>query len=135
MKILKTFLPIALTGMLILSFSTQKDDEDGVSAVIEWKSTEYDFGKILKDKPVSAAFEFKNPSMVPLIINNVQPQCGCTIANYPKEPIKPGKSAKISVSYNAKNIGYFKKSIIVNSNAKDGITTLIIKGEVVTSLD
>jgi hypothetical protein len=89
----------------------------------------------VKNKPVTAVFEFNNPSMVPLIINKVEPQCGCTVANYPKEPIKPGKSAKISVSYNAKNIGYFKKSVIVSSNAEDAVTNLIIKGEVVDSLE
>jgi hypothetical protein len=135
MKISRVSILFVLTSVLILSFSPGKKADNKVSANIKWKSTEHDFGRIVKNKPVTAVFEFNNPSMVPLIINKVEPQCGCTVANYPKEPIKPGKSAKISVSYNAKNIGYFKKSVIVSSNAEDAVTNLIIKGEVVDSLE
>ncbi len=69
--------------------------------------------------------------MVPLIISSVRPTCGCTIADYPKEPILPGKSGKIAVTYNAAAGGAFTKAIVVTSNATEGNTSLIIKGEVV----
>jgi hypothetical protein len=69
--------------------------------------------------------------MVPLIINSVRPSCGCTVADYPKEPIAPGKSGKINVTYNAASSGSFTKSITVTTNAAEANTALIIKGEVV----
>ncbi len=69
--------------------------------------------------------------MIPLIIVAVEPQCGCTIADYPREPMKYGKKGVVSVSFDAKNNGYFQKSIAVMTNAEQGTTTLIIKGEVV----
>jgi hypothetical protein len=98
---------------------------------IAWNTTSYDFGKIEQGKPVTAEFEFTNPSMVPLIISSVKPTCGCTIADYPKEPVQPGKSGKIAVTYNAASSGFFQKSIIVSSNANEGNIALVIKGEVV----
>lgn len=132
---------IKVASVLFLAFAlmfagttrtASAQDEPKNSAGINWTSTTKDFGKIDQGKPVSAEFEFKNPSMVPLIISSVRPSCGCTVADYPKEPVQPGKSAKISVTYNAAASGVFQKSIMVTSNAAEGNSTLIIKGEVVT---
>ena len=125
------FLAVALmyTGMTRTAVA---QDEPKNASGISWTATTKDFGKIDQGKPVSAEFEFKNPSMVPLIISSVRPSCGCTVADYPKEPVPPGKTAKISVTYNAAASGVFQKSILVTSNAADGNSTLIIKGEVVS---
>jgi hypothetical protein len=108
-----------------------QDDPKPVSG-IEWTSTTLDLGKIQQGKPVLAEFEFRNPTMVPLIISAVRPTCGCTVADFPKEPVQPGKSGKIAVTYNAAASGVFSKSIIVTSNAAEGNISLVIKGEVVT---
>ena len=131
MKIASVLL-ISLTLMLagLSNYASAQDAAKPVSAMA-WTSTTIDFGKIEQGKPVSAEFEFKNPSMVPLIISSVRPTCGCTIADYPKEPIQPGKSGKIAITYNAAASGVFQKSIIVTSNATEGNTSLIIKGEVI----
>jgi hypothetical protein len=102
-----------------------------VTTAIEWISKTYDFGKIPQGKPVTAEFEFKNPSLVPLIINSVKPSCGCTVADYPKEPVLPQKTGVIKVTYNAANQGPFTKSIVVSTNAGEASETLIIKGEVI----
>jgi Protein of unknown function (DUF1573) len=132
MKI-RNVIPALLVSMLLLgSFSIIKaQDAAKPASGIEWTSTTIDFGKIEQGKPVSAEFDFKNPTMVPLLISSVRPTCGCTIADYPKEPILPGKSGKIAVTYNAAAGGVFTKSIVVTSNATEGNTSLIIKGEVV----
>jgi hypothetical protein len=106
-----------------------QDDPKPVSG-IAWTSTTVDFGKIEQGKPVSAEFEFKNPTMVPLIISSVRPTCGCTIADYPKEPIQPSRTGKIAVTFNAASSGVFTKTIMVTSNAAEGNTALVIKGEV-----
>ncbi len=100
-------------------------------ASINWKGTSYDFGKIEQNIPVTTEFEFENNSLVPLIINSVRPTCGCTVADYPKEPVQPGKSSGITISYNARNLGHFTKSVIVSSNASEGDTQLVITGEVI----
>jgi hypothetical protein len=117
----------------ILGFATSVSAQDAATPVssLTWKSTTIDFGKIEQGKPVTAEFEFTNPSMVPLIINAVRSSCGCTVADYPKEPIQPGKSGKIIATYNAAGSGAFSKTVTVTSNASEGTTVLVIKGEVV----
>jgi hypothetical protein len=106
-------------------------DEAKPAAGITWKTTSVDLGKIEQGKPVTVEFEFTNPSMVPLIINSVRPNCGCTVADYPKEPVQPGKSGKIVATYNAASSGAFSKSVVISTNATEGTTALVIKGEVV----
>lgn len=74
-------------------------------------------------------FEFKNNSKTPAIIQNVQTSCGCTTANKPEEPIKPGKKSQISVKYDTKRVGAFTKTITITSNVGEPII-LTIKGTV-----
>jgi len=120
-------------AVMLIGFSVTLSAQDAAKPVsgMTWTATTIDFGKIEQGKPVSADFEFTNPTMVPLIISSVRPTCGCTIADYTKEPVQPGKSGKVSVTYNAASSGAFTKTIIVTSNAQEGNTALVIKGEVV----
>ena len=131
MKIKSVLLLSFLFLLVCISGNVRAQDAAKPASAIAWTSTTLDFGKIEQGKPVSAEFEFKNPSMVPLIINSVRPTCGCTVADYPKEPVQPGKSGKIAVTYNAAASGVFTKTIVVTSNATEGNTSLIIKGEVI----
>jgi hypothetical protein len=77
----------------------------------------------------SFIFEFKNDSKIPAIIQGVQTSCGCTAAEKPSEPIKPGKKSKIVVKYDTKRVGNFTKTITVTSNVSEPIV-LTIKGTV-----
>ncbi|HLO58291.1 MAG TPA: DUF1573 domain-containing protein [Bacteroidales bacterium] len=120
----------ALIVMTAVSLKAQ-DAAPAATSSISWKNTTIDLGKIEKGKPVSVVFEFTNPSMVPLVLNSVRPTCGCTVADYTKEPVAPGKAGKITLTYNAASVGPFTKSTVVSSNSADGNATLIIKGEVV----
>ncbi len=131
MKIAPILLISFVLQLCCISGPLHAQDAAKPAAGIAWKSTTMDLGKIDQGKPVSVEFEFNNPSMVPLIISSVRPTCGCTIADYPKEPIQPGKSGKIAVTYNAAASGFFQKSIVVMTNATEGNTSLIIKGEVI----
>lgn len=124
---------IAVSFLLSMT-GTQHINSEKVTSSIEWTNTEHDFGKIKQGIPVTATFEFKNTSMVPLIISSVEPQCGCTVAKYPKEPVKYGKTGNILISFDAKNQGYFQKSVTVVTNTEEATTTLVIKGEVVLQL-
>lgn len=72
-------------------------------------------------------FEFKNNSKTPAIIQGVQTSCGCTTANKPEEPIKPGKKSQISVKYDTKRVGPFTKTITITSNVSEPVV-LTIKG-------
>lgn len=102
----------------------------GPRAVIEWDFTEHNFGEIERDVPVKVAFKFKNPGLIPLIIEDVKPSCGCTVPIFPKEPIPGGGEGEVTVIFDAKDSGYFSKTIKVKTNTEDGFSLLYIKGEV-----
>jgi hypothetical protein len=100
-------------------------------AKIEFVNPVHDFGDIKQGTPASADFVFKNTGTAPLILTNVQASCGCTVPTWPREPIAPGGTAKITATYNAASAGNFGKSITVTHNGASGTDVLTIKGVVV----
>jgi hypothetical protein len=101
-------------------------------AIFTWTSTTHDFGKILKDAPVSHEFTFTNSGDATLVISSVQAACGCTVTEYTKTPIAPGGTGLVKATYNAAKVGAFTKTVSVMANADDGeVIKLTIKGEVV----
>ena len=101
--------------------------------VITFERTEHDFGRINEgDGRVSTVFTFKNEGMSPLILSNVRASCGCTTPTWTKEPVEPGQSGSITVTYNPNGRpGRFQKTITITSNATDATKKVYIKGEVI----
>ena len=101
--------------------------------VITFEKTEHDFGKINEaDGRVTTIFTFKNEGMAALVLSNVRASCGCTTPSYTKEPINPGETGEITVTYNPNGRpGHFSKTITVTSNASEPTKKLYIKGEVI----
>ncbi|MEO6498525.1 MAG: DUF1573 domain-containing protein, partial [Mucilaginibacter sp.] len=91
----------------------------------------HDFGKIPQGTPVTTIFEFTNIGIDPLILADVRPTCGCTIADYTKTPVKKGEKGTIKITYNAATVSPFSKTIVVTSNARTPQKNLIIIGEVI----
>lgn len=98
------------------------------TAIISWKSTVYDFGKIAQDVPVVAEFSFKNTGKTPIVVKSAQGSCGCTVTEFPQTPILPNQTAIIKGTFNAKAVGAFAKTITVETNAET--TVLNFNGEV-----
>ena len=98
-----------------------------------WESTAHNFGEIEQGKPVEHLFNFTNKGDVPLIISSVKASCGCTVANYTKEPIAPGKTGFVSARYNAAKVGTFNKTVTVMANTGDDAIMLKLSGSVVTA--
>ena len=90
----------------------------------------HDYGEILQDSDGSWSFLFKNVGRQAIVINRVRSTCGCTIPEWPREPIEPGNSGKITVIYNTALTGTFLKSIYVYSTAANSPVKLQIKGKV-----
>ena len=101
--------------------------------VITFEKTEHDFGKIHEeDGRVSVQFEFKNEGMAPLVLSNVRASCGCTTPTWTKEPVEPGQSGSITVTYNPNGRpGRFQKTVTITSNASEATKKVYIKGEVI----
>lgn len=100
-------------------------------AALKWDQTNVDLGKIPQNVPVKITYNLTNSGNAPLVITNVQTSCGCTGATFPKESIEPGKSAVVSLTYNASSAGVFNKTATVYANTNPGIVTLEFKGEVI----
>lgn len=92
----------------------------------------YNFGTIAEaDGPASHTFVVKNTGDKPLVITRITASCGCTQPEWTKEPISPGKTGNVKVTYNPKGRpGPFYKTISIFSNGKKGSYTLAIKGNV-----
>ncbi len=121
----------ALFFFVALLFYPGTHQAQDAKAEIVFESTIHDFGKIYQGKPAVYEFVFTNKGKAPLVLSNVQPGCGCTTPEWPREPIMPGQKAKIKAIYNPGSYkGQFSKGITVYSNATTGTIQLTIKGTV-----
>ncbi|MEN6456504.1 MAG: DUF1573 domain-containing protein [Prolixibacteraceae bacterium] len=100
---------------------------------LSFKEKVCDFGQILeKNGKVSHTFVFENTSPVPVLIDETGSGCGCTTHDYPKEPVLPGRTGKITITYNpAYRPGFFSKEIVVYSNSRKNLNRLWVKGTVI----
>ncbi len=103
---------------------------------IQWLDSIVSFGTINKGEKVVVKFRCKNIGNKPLILASVRPGCGCTVADYTKEPIAPGTEGLITASFDSNktgSAGEVDKTIIVTTNTINSTTYLhfrgIIKGE------
>jgi len=98
---------------------------------IEFSKETHDYGTVKYGADGSCTFEFKNTGNEPLIISNAKGSCGCTVPDWPKEPIAPGAKGTITVKYDTKRPGAINKSVTITSNAVNEPTKVIrIKGNV-----
>ena len=88
-----------------------------------------DYGEIEKGSDPLRQFIFTNIGMEPLVIKSAKGSCGCTVPDYPKEPIMPGQTGSIDVRYDTKRIGQFSKTVTLTSNMEEKVV-LTIKGKV-----
>jgi hypothetical protein len=112
--------------------ATGDGSHSGKLPVITFPETEHDLGKMTQGEKVKWSFEFTNTGTSALIISTVTTSCGCTVADYPKDPIQPGKGGKIDVVFNSEGkSGKVEKAITVVSNCEPNAKTLKIMGEVI----
>ncbi len=119
-------IPASLNAQALAKNETVKAD----SPIISWDKSKHVFGSIEHKKAVIAEFEFTNNSKAPIAVTKVGTTCGCTAADYPKEPVKPGEKAIVKIRYDAVSPGFFKKGAKIHFS--DGSTKEIeIEGKVV----
>jgi hypothetical protein len=90
----------------------------------------YDYGTLVEGGNGNCEFKFTNKGKSSLVLIDVQTSCGCTVPEWPKEPISAGKTGVIKVKYDTGKLGVFSKTITVTSNAKNSLVTLTIKGNI-----
>jgi hypothetical protein len=98
---------------------------------IKFAEGSFNFGKITQGNPVTHVFTFKNAGAKPAVIEYCTAECGCTTPEVTKEPILPGKSSTVKVTYNAASMGNFTKRVTVKLVGVAEPIILTISGEVV----
>ncbi|MBK0379137.1 DUF1573 domain-containing protein [Mucilaginibacter segetis] len=122
---------ILMICAVLIGFAFTASAQDNEKAEFKFNEEKHDFGKIPQGTPVTTVFEYTNVGTQPLILTEVRPTCGCTIADYTKTPVKNGEKGTIKITYNAAVVSAFNKTIVVTSNAKTPVKYLNIVGEVV----
>lgn len=123
-KILFSILAVAATSF---AFAQTK-----VSDVAEFKTETIDLGKMKQNIPSTAVFIVKNIGKTPLIIESATPTCGCTVEDFTKAPIAPGKTGEVKATFNAATLGPVHKSMNVKFAGVDEVKPINFTGEVLT---
>lgn len=126
-KLITMLLALAFTSILA-SFNVSAQSGDPVTV----NKTVHDFGDIyVTDGPVSCTFTFKNVSDKPVLLFQVVSSCGCTEAEWTREPIQPGKTGTVTATYSNEDGPYpFDKTITVYVSEMKKPFVLHIRGSV-----
>jgi hypothetical protein len=124
--------------MILAVFTLQAQDvqpapvpADPNAPEISFDKIVHDFGTVVQNSEANCEFKFTNTGKEPLIVQKPVSSCGCTVPSWPQEPVLPGKSDVVKVTYSTHNVGPINKTITVTSNAKTSRVVLSIKGNVV----
>ena len=130
MKKLTTLFTVVL--MMVQFAVIAQDDQNGPK--IKFDEEKHDFGNVEQGKKVSHTFTFKNTGNEPLVLSNVLSTCGCTVTEWPKDPIPAGKSGKIDVTFNTTGrMGKQNKVVTIISNAVNPQTRIMVTANVTAS--
>lgn len=112
--------------------TTASTDKGTATADLGYKFDKmvHDYGTIKKGADPYCTFNLTNTSKEPLAIQSATGSCGCTVPEYQKEPIMPGKTVAIKVRYDTQRVGPFEKQVTVMFQGKDQPAVLKIKGVV-----
>jgi hypothetical protein len=101
------------------------------SAIIEFDKKEFDFGTIKQGEVVEGTFLISNKGKTDLIITSAKASCGCTVPEWPKDPIKPGESSIMKFKFDSKGkSGKQNKSITIKANTENVTEVLRVKGTI-----
>lgn len=89
-----------------------------------------DAGKMKINTEHSFRFSYTNHSDQPILINDIKTTCGCTVPNWNKSPLLPGKTAELVIKFNPNTVGFHAKKIFVYINKSNNPIPLLIKAMV-----
>lgn len=113
------------------ALSAEPEVPAGPTTSVEYTETTFDFGTVPEGDKVSHVYKFKNTGSEPLVISNAKGSCGCTVPQWPKDPIAPGEEGEILVEFNSKGKpGKQTKRVTVSANTNPVQSFLTITGNV-----
>lgn len=125
----KTEDPNSVAAMIRNPLEMDGQVDSSLLAQIHFDEDRFNFGSIDEGGVIKHTFTFSNSGNIPLIISDVRSTCGCTVAEWPKEPIAPGGTGEIPVQFDTKNkTGKQSKPITITANTYPAKTTLHLDG-------
>lgn len=120
------------TDLINNPLSATNDADTSILPRFQWNEMVHDFGVVVQGERVSYAFRFKNVGKSNLVISSVHASCGCTVANYTKDPIAPGEEGKVEVIFDSSGrSGIQNKTVTVVANTQPNSVELHFTAEVV----
>src|SRR5450759_1849853 len=122
-----------LFSLMAFTFATAIFAQKKAADVAKFSTETFDYGKVKQNVPPTATFVVTNIGTEPLIIEQANPTCGCTVSDYTKAPIAPGKTGYIKATYNAAVLGGIHKTLKVKDDGNkvktetktDAVTTKV----------
>lgn len=145
-KLMKTLFALSIvfcfTGMPQISaqeypsIAPTLEISEGPVSKIEFDHTTFDFGTIEEGEIVTHVFTFTNVGEEPLIVINARGSCGCTVPQWPKDPILPGETASFTVKFNSKNKrGKRNQKVTITTNTEPPQSFLYMTGMITLQED
>ena len=118
---------IYLLGIMLLFAGVAKAQDTKVQngPEIEFEKVVHDYGEVPYNGNGECEFRFTNTGNEPLLVQKPKSSCGCTIPSWPKEPILPGETEVIKVTYRTNRVGNINKTVTVTSNAISNPTVVL----------
>lgn len=103
----------------------------GPTTTITFDETEFDFGTVTDGEVVEHTFTFTNTGNEPLVISDARGSCGCTVPDWPKEPIAKGKEGKVTVRFDSKRkVGDRRQKVTITANTEPAQSFIYLVGKV-----
>lgn len=111
--------------------SPNVDTLKGPLPKMEFVSMNHNFGKIKEGRVYTWSYEFTNTGSTDLIISHAQGNCGCTVPEYPHQPIHPGEKEAIRVSFDASGkAGNQNKMVTLTTNCSPNTVVLTLEADI-----
>jgi hypothetical protein len=118
-----------VTSDMVNNSATASGEENIPVSAIKFDQDTFNFGTVMEGERVSHAFTFTNTGKNALVISKAIGSCGCTVPEWPKEPIAPGAKGKIDVVFNSENrLGKANKEVTVYANTEPATSKVTLKG-------
>ena len=129
LKIVRILVCVCLVSLL----PAWNSDATGTSPAIHFAKDVFTFEPILEGESIAIGFAFRNMGEEPLVIHDAVTSCGCTTADYPNRPLKPGEVGTIKTTFHSKGHGGDNDIVLLVKSNDPGVPvkTLHIKGKVI----
>ena len=118
-----------VTSDMVNNSATASGEENIPVSAIKFDQDTFNFGTVMEGERVSHAFTFTNTGKNALVISKAIGSCGCTVPEWPKEPIAPGAKGKIDVVFNSeRRVGKANKDVTVYANTEPATSKVTLKG-------